>query len=156
MADAEGAELHTLTAFTAVVGRRRDRTTLDIHQVEGAPPTARLSKVGPPHKRAAYELFTGSGLATPAGTVTASGGVDADGRSFGIINLSDGVKSDTEIHPLSGGLRSYVSDPGPGHRGACRAGGAPGRHGDRLGSVPRHAESARPLISHNAQNPWLE
>lgn len=109
---AEGpAGLQALSSFRAEVERRRDRTTLDIRPVGGsAAPVARMTKVGPPAKRAAYELFTGPGLDVAAGLLTASGGVDAHEAPFGIVNLSAGELADAQIHPLSGGLRAYASE----------------------------------------------
>lgn len=110
MVGEEAAELQALTSFHAEVEKRRDRTTLDIHPARGAAPVARMTKVGPPGKRAAYELFTGPGLNVAAGLLTPSGGVDTHEAPFGVVNLSDGEKTDAEIHPLSGGLRSYTTE----------------------------------------------
>lgn len=105
----ETAALQALTSFTVVVGLHKDRTDLDVLAAEGQPPVARMSKTGPLRKRAAYELFTGPDLKTLAGTMSASGGLDAAGTPFGIVNLTGGKVPDAEVHPLSGGLRSEVT-----------------------------------------------
>lgn len=108
----DDAELRALSSFTAKVGLHRDRTTLDILPAESAPAVARMSKVGPLHKRAAYELFAGPGLKTAIGTMSETGGIDADGVSFGIVNLTGGKVADPDVHPLHGGLRTTtVADP---------------------------------------------
>ncbi|MBM9503952.1 hypothetical protein [Actinacidiphila acididurans] len=114
MAGEEAAELQALGSFSALIGLHRDRTTLDIHPADGVPAVARLTKVGPLRKRAAYELFTGPGLKTPAGQLSASGILDSAGTPVGIVNLSNGKVPDADIHPLSGGLRDYVVD-NPSH-----------------------------------------
>lgn len=112
MAVDEDAELRALTSFSAIVRLHTDRTILDVQPMGGASPVARMSKVGARRKRAAYELFTGPGLKTVAGQLSASGALDAEGRSLGIVNLTAGRVPDADVHPLRGGLRpDTVSDP---------------------------------------------
>ncbi|WP_225846505.1 hypothetical protein [Streptomyces sp. HPF1205] len=110
MAGDEAAELQSLTSFSAEVTLSSERTTLDIRTADGSPPVARMTKAGALRQRAAYELFTGPDLKTAAGTLSASGALDAGGAPVGIVNLSGGRKADSEIHPLSGGLTTYASD----------------------------------------------
>lgn len=108
----EAAELRALTSFSAKVRLSTSRTILDVLPAEGAPPVARMTKVGPLRKRAAYELFTGPGLKTVAGQLSPSGALDAEGRSLGIVNLTAGRVPDADVHPLHGGLRTNaVADP---------------------------------------------
>lgn len=106
----EAAELQALTSFSARVGLHRNETTVHIHPSGGLPPVARMTKAGPLRKRAAYELSVGPGLKTPAGTLSASGALDAADVPVGIVNLTGGRVADRDIHPLTGGMRGPVSD----------------------------------------------
>jgi hypothetical protein len=110
VADDEPSRLQSLTSFGATVILRTDRTVLDILPAGASQPVARMTKVGALRKRAAYELWTGPQLTSPAGQLSASGAMDIAGTPVGIVNLSGGKKADVDIHPLSGGLRSYASD----------------------------------------------
>ncbi|MBM9503951.1 hypothetical protein [Actinacidiphila acididurans] len=106
------AELRALTSFGAAVGLHRNRTVLEVRPSPNAPAMARLSKVGPLRKRAAYELFAGPGLTAVVGTLSESGGLDGTGTPFGIVNLTGGKVADADVHPLHGGLRTTtVADP---------------------------------------------
>lgn len=109
MPSASGAiELQALTSFRVKVGMTRKQTTLEVTTASDEEPVARMSKVGPLRKRAAYELFTGPGLRTVAGTLSASGALDADGMPLGVVNLSGAAVPDADIHPLSGGHVGYA------------------------------------------------
>jgi hypothetical protein len=110
VADDQASQLQSLTSFGATVTQRPDRTVLDIVPAGASQPVARMTKLGALRKRAAYELWTGRELTAPAGQLSASGALDAAGNSLGVVNLSGGKKTDADIHPLSGGLKSYVSD----------------------------------------------
>lgn len=101
-------ELQALSSFRVKVRMSRKQTILEVTTAGKEEPVARMAKVGPLRKRAAYELFTGPGLKTPAGTLSASGALDADGAPVGIVNLSGTAVPDSDIHPLSGGHVAYA------------------------------------------------
>jgi hypothetical protein len=102
------AALQALTTFAVTVGYRNDETALDVHAPQARQAVARLVKTGPVRARAAYQLLTGPDLNTPAGQVSPSGVLAADGTPVGIVNLSGGRVDDRDIHPMSGARHGYV------------------------------------------------
>ncbi|WP_225846502.1 hypothetical protein [Streptomyces sp. HPF1205] len=109
MADEEAAGLEALTSFSTAFTLHFNRTIADILWSDGQPPVARMVKVGPLRKRSSYQLLTGTGLQTLAGTLTETGAVDADDVPIGIVNTTAGARADSDIHPLTGGMRAGVS-----------------------------------------------
>jgi hypothetical protein len=86
---AVGADvLQSLTSFTVTASYHRHETTFDVRQAGQRDPVARLHKPGPYLKREPYQLLTGPQLAEPAGKVSGTGAVTADGSSIGTVGRS--------------------------------------------------------------------
>jgi hypothetical protein len=107
-APVEPADLQALTAFTVTVGYHLNQTIMDVYPAGAAQPVARIVKDGPIRARVAYQVLAGPGLSQPAGQVSPSGALRADGSPAGIVNLSGGKVPDAKIHPMSGARHSYV------------------------------------------------
>jgi hypothetical protein len=95
-------DLQALTDFTVTARFEIDSTVLDVHGPGGAQPVARLVKAGWIDRPVAYEMFTGAALDQLAGVVTPSGAVRPDGSTIGVVNLSNGLLPDRDIHPAGG------------------------------------------------------
>ncbi|NUS10457.1 MAG: hypothetical protein HOY69_03445 [Streptomyces sp.] len=136
MTGQEMAELQPLTTFVVDVRPQVRRTTFDVRPAPAAPPVAQLVKHRPLNRPASYELFTGPGLAVPAGRLSESGALDADGRPVGVVNLTGGKYEDARVNPLNGAFHTYTeSNPTRWHvvqPGLPRLAGRPASRASRM------------------------